>query len=336
LAEEKKEHEPMWKWTLRIAIGLIALSMLTLIGFALGFALWLPTHERALEAGSRIAPTPLGAIEYAVAGSGTPLLRIHGSPGGYDHAIASARTRPEDIAGFKVIAPSRPGYLRTPLSSGKTPAQQADLYAALLDQLHIERVVVWGVSGGGPSALQFAVRHPQRTLGLVLVVPALQSRAQYNGPLASQSTIALLLQDFSFWVSMALMNERLAAATMPKMMPGFDAGDALQMALVREIGLGFIPAGLRTAGRANDIEQYRDLGIEALPLESLTVPTLIVHGTADANAPYAGSKAVAGRMPNAELVTYEGGDHYIIITRAREIGSRTKIFMEGVTQNAQR
>jgi pimeloyl-ACP methyl ester carboxylesterase len=326
----------MWKWTLRIFVGFVALSLVTLIGFAVGFAFWLPPHERALEAGSQIATTPLGAIEYAVAGSGTPLLRIHGSPGGYDHAIASARTRPEDIAGFKVIAPSRPGYLRTPLSSGKTPAQQADLYAALLDRLHIERVVVWGVSGGGPSALQFAVRYPQRTLGLVLVVPMLQSRTQYDGPLASQSTTSLLLQDFSFWVGMTLMNERLVAATLPNMMPGFDAGDPLQMALVREIGVGFIPAGLRTAGRANDIEQYRNLGIEALPLKTLSVPTLILHGTADANAPYAGSKAVAGRMPNAELVTYEGGDHYIIITRAREIGSRTKTFMESLPQDAPR
>ena len=326
----------MWKWTLRIAIGFVSLPLVTLVGFAVGFALWLPSHERALETGSRIATTPLGAIEYAVAGSGTPLLRIHGSPGGYDHAIASARTRPDDIAGFQVIAPSRPGYLRTPLSSGKTPAQQADLYAALLDQLQIERVIVWGVSGGGPSALQFAVRHPQRTLGLVLIVPALQSRTQYDGPLASQSATTLLLQDFSFWVGMTLMNERLAAVTMPKMMPGFDAGDPLQMALVQEIGLGFIPAGLRTAGRANDIEQYRDLGIEALPLETLSVPTLILHGTADTNAPYAGSKAVAGRMPNAELVTYAGGDHYVIVTRAREIGSRTRIFMEALTQNAPR
>ena len=41
-------------------------------------------------------------------------------------------------AGIGVITPSRPGYGRTPLSSGKTSAEAADLLAALLDELKID------------------------------------------------------------------------------------------------------------------------------------------------------------------------------------------------------
>ena len=56
----------------------------------------------------------------------------------------------------------------TPLQSGRTPQDQADLYAAILDTLDIERAVVLGFSSGGPSAVHFAARYPDRTTSLFL------------------------------------------------------------------------------------------------------------------------------------------------------------------------
>ena len=178
----------MLKRLLKIAGWLLAFLLVVGIGYAIAFTHWLTAHERALETGSQIAATARGPIEYAIAGQGVPILRIHGSPGGYDHSIIGAQARPQDIAGFQVIAVSRPGYLRTPLSSGATPAEQADLYAALLDEMGIERVFVHGISGGGPSALHFAAKYPQRTIGLVLVVPFLQSTQAYRGPMPAAGT----------------------------------------------------------------------------------------------------------------------------------------------------
>jgi pimeloyl-ACP methyl ester carboxylesterase len=318
----------MLKWTIRVLAGLLALLLVMSAGFVVAYHFWLPGHERALRTGSQIATTSRGDVEYAVTGQGVPVLRIHGSPGGYDPSVAGARARPEDIAGFQIVAPSRPGYLRTPLSSGRTPAEQADLYAALLDELKIDRVIVSGVSGGGPSALQFAVRHPDRTIGLILVAPDLQSRSEYTGPLKSQSRLGMWMQDVAMWSGMTLMDTPLASIAMPRLMPGFDARDPLQMAMMREIGAGFVPSRLRSEGRANDIAQYRDLGIEALPLEDVSVPTLILHGTADENAPYSGSASIAKRLPRARLLTFEGGSHYVILTRAAEIRQRTTEFMQ--------
>ena len=49
---------------------------------------------------------------------------------------------------------------------------QADAYAQLLDHLGIDKVVVVSISAGAWSALQFAIRHPERCLALVLLVPA--------------------------------------------------------------------------------------------------------------------------------------------------------------------
>ena len=42
--------------------------------------------------------------------------------------------------------------------------------AALLDELKIEKVLVYGVSGGGPTCLNFALRHPNRCFGMMTEV----------------------------------------------------------------------------------------------------------------------------------------------------------------------
>jgi pimeloyl-ACP methyl ester carboxylesterase len=322
----------MLKRMLKLLAGILVVAVVITVGLGIWFALWLGHHEKHLESGSRIAETPSGEVEYAIAGSGTAVLRIHGSPGGYDQSIAGALARPESIAGFKVIAISRPGYLRTPLNSGRTVAEQADLYAALLDELKIERAIVFGVSGGGPSALQFALRHPARTVGLILLVPHLQVDSGYADRMAPSGVLSMRAQDFSIWIGTTLMSERLAGFLLPSILPEFDASDPIQLAMIREIGRGFIPANRRAAGRANDTAQYRQLRIEAWPLEGMSVPTLILHGTEDKNAPYEASKVAAARIPDAELVTFEGADHLMIITRHRDIGDRIRPFMQALAE----
>jgi pimeloyl-ACP methyl ester carboxylesterase len=135
------------------------------------FAAWRADYVRRLERGSRVVETRLGPVEYAEFGEGVPYLSLHGTPGGYDQAIAGRLANAESQAGVRAIVVSRPGYLRTPLSSGATFEQQADLFAALLDELEVKRVVILAASGGGYPAVQFALRHPDRCIAL-----------EYRGP----------------------------------------------------------------------------------------------------------------------------------------------------------
>ncbi|HKF19867.1 MAG TPA: hypothetical protein VKF14_22150 [Candidatus Dormibacteraeota bacterium] len=85
----------------------------------------------------QVAETPCGPIEYATVGAGVPVLEVHGIFGGFDQGLLVARPLLGD--GFRIVAPSRFGYLRTPLPAGASPASQADAYVCLLDHLGIAR-----------------------------------------------------------------------------------------------------------------------------------------------------------------------------------------------------
>lgn len=113
------------------------------------------------------AGTSQGRVEYADFGRGKTVVTLHGAMGGYDQSLILAHV----IGGaeYRYLAVSRPGYLGTPINSGKTPEQQGDLIAALLDALSVDKAGVFAVSGGGPCAVEFGLRHPDRCSGLVLV-----------------------------------------------------------------------------------------------------------------------------------------------------------------------
>jgi pimeloyl-ACP methyl ester carboxylesterase len=123
------------------------------------------------EVGRRgfLLQTAAGPIEYAEQGTGYPLLSIHGAGGGYDQGLMIVA----DLVGegFRVIAPSRFGYLGTPIPNDTSAAAQADAHAAVLDALKVDRAVVVGTSAGARSAVEFAIRHPRRVTALVLLVP---------------------------------------------------------------------------------------------------------------------------------------------------------------------
>ena len=77
-----------------------------------------------VDRGSTIAETVAGPIEYAEAGAGEPLLLIHGAGGGYDQGLLIARDFGE---GHRVIAPSRFGYLKTPVPEDARSLARATL-----------------------------------------------------------------------------------------------------------------------------------------------------------------------------------------------------------------
>ena len=106
------------------------------------------------------------AVETEIAGSGPPLLFLHGS----DY-VAQNRAFLDRLAGrFRVIAPSHPGFGDTPRPAWfRSMHDIAYLYLDLIDRLDLKDTLLIGHSFGGWIALEIAVRSQDRLARLVLI-----------------------------------------------------------------------------------------------------------------------------------------------------------------------
>jgi pimeloyl-ACP methyl ester carboxylesterase len=111
--------------------------------------------------------TRFGTVEYAERGEGLPILNCHGVLGCHADGVDGWWTNMLGES-FRVISPSRFGYFGSTLQPAATPAGQADAYALLLDHLGIDRAAIIAHSAGSASVLEFALRHPDRAIVIIL------------------------------------------------------------------------------------------------------------------------------------------------------------------------
>jgi pimeloyl-ACP methyl ester carboxylesterase len=268
-------------------------------------------HARAaVNVGSQIVRTAAGPIEYAERGVGIPLLSIHGAGGGYDQGLAIAA----DFVGngFRVIAPSRFGYLGTSLPSDVSPAAQADAHAALLGELRVEKVVVVGTSAGARSAVEFALRHPNNVLALILIVPgtyAPMSPVAVEASRGSEFTFWAVNAgaDFAWWAAEKIVPSVLIRfiGVLPELVDGAAAAERDRvMTMVRSIQ----PLSRRFPGI--NIDSTPDL--RRPPLEEINAPTLVISARDDLFNTLPAAEFAAGTIPNARLVVYDAGGHLLV------------------------
>jgi pimeloyl-ACP methyl ester carboxylesterase len=185
-----------------------------------------------------------------------------------------------------------------------------------------------GTSGGGPSALQFALRHPRRVRALVLQSAISRRHVQprrTTGTLVGKALFARSrpwLMDFAAWGMdlLARFWPGLLIRTLLNASDDLDRAGARQRlsyvlshpeqrAFFRRVAACAMPLSVRQAGLWNDLHQFAHL--PAYPLERITAPTLVVHGRADGNVPLAHAEFVARTVPGAELLALEDCGHFI-------------------------
>lgn len=296
-----------------------------------------------------LTSTPRGVVQHTDGGEGPALLALHGGMGGYDQSLVLAEALLGKAPGHRVIALSRPGYLGTPRSSGSSrhasasseksasfradasAAEQADLFAALLDTLGIERAVVAAVSAGGPSAIAFAARHPGRCAGLILMSTAsgrfdvpdyVLKRLGWFGWLVRVPGLTSLLA----WLR-GRSPEKAAAraigdpALVRKTLDHPEAGPLLTT-LLRTT---FERMGERMPGTLAETAGFASL--PPLPFSEVAAPTLVIHGDADKVVPFSHGERSAREIAGAELHVVRGGGHTCLFTHLEEVRSKAKAFL---------
>lgn len=278
----------------------------------------------SLDQQAAVLDTDRGSIQVARDGDGPPVMVLHGGPGGFDQGLASGRHLRD--GGCELIAPSRPGYLRTPLTSGRSLAEQADLYSAMLDVLQISKVTVLGFSSGGPSAVHFAARHPQKTTALLLDAAVLLPFDEHLN--AFERVISET--SFGVWVSCQLATRWPAMMTVV-VVDAFSEGldkdqkrDAVEWIQsdpvlrqdIKNLATSVAPRKYRKPGQANDESIEPDL--DPLPFADIIAPTLVAQGTNDGLVSSAHATHAVDEIAGAELIFVEEGHHALPLCRQYE------------------
>ena len=261
--------------------------------------------------GSVLLQTPCGPIEYQEAGSGVPLLAVHGSGGGHDQGMAFAGALTH--RGIRVIAISRFGYLRTPMPADASAGAQADAHVCLLDALGIQQAAVMGGSAGAPSALQMAIRHPNRVSTLVLLVPLAYkppTQADSAPPMPAwveNTMMRLIGSDFLFWAALHVARDqviKVVLATPPELLATASPQERSRIDSMLD---NILPVSERAAGLVSDTAVGKNL--KASPLQAVRAPTLLISARDDRYGTFATAQYTAGQIAGARFIGFDQGGH---------------------------
>lgn len=271
-------------------------------------------REALRQTGSRlfghasVIESTAGALEYAVAGDGPPLMMIHGTGGGFDQGLLfAAKLRERE---FRIVAPSRFGYLGSAFPDDVSPMHQADVLVELLDHLGIDRLPVLGGSAGALTAAEFALRHPDRCSHLGMLVPAanLSNRDPVEFTAVQRVAVgAVLGSDVAFWALSRLAREqmiRTLLATDPALLDSVtpDERQRAYAILDQIFPISHKRNGLRTDG-------FWAGTPSPTAYERIAVPTIILSCEDDLFGTAATSRLLAERIPDAALTIFPTGGH---------------------------
>lgn len=268
--------------------------------------------RQRIETERQVIDSPHGPIELAESGDGPAVLFIHGAGGGFDQGLEIGCGLLGD--GYRVIAPSRFGYLGTALPDDASAEAQADAHLRLLDTLQLDAVPVIGVSAGAPSAMQLSLRHPERCSALVLMVPLTwapdRTRPNAPSPFFMNVLNTLTASNFLFWAATKVARMTLLQTILGTPVEAYRNATADERRNVDRVLDSIIPISRRVAGIWNDAAVSD--GLTRYELEDIRVPTLVISAADCLYGTYESSFYTAEAMIDARFVGFPTGGHLLL------------------------
>jgi len=248
---------------------------------------------------SQIAHTSNEPVEYTLLGDGPVVLVIHGTS---SDCHSTELAEPLVKAGLSVLTPSRPGYGRTPLETGRSASQAADTLIALLDYLQVQKCSVVAISGGGPTGIALAARHQQRVERLALVAAISRPEDRPNESNYKNQEAFYGPMHAVMWGMLGLMS-RLSPQSMARqtltIFSTHDPADGMSKLSKEDIRkiCRFYHRHSSRKGALNDATHA--VGLESL--KAISQPVLIIHSREDNSVPFSHAEWSLENIPNAEL-----------------------------------
>ena len=262
-----------------------------------------------VDRSTAVALLPVGQVEYRLERRGQAVVLVF--HGGHTRAGLALGEEVFAEAGCTVLAPSRPGYGRTPVSTAPTVAAYTDAIREVCAQLGIDRVAaVVGVSGGGPTAATMAARHADLVQRLILVSAVgwlpYPSRSQRIG---SHIVFAGATEPVT-WAAIHALAGRFPRLCLRLMM------SSLSTLPVRQAVAGLsrqdhdrllaLFARMRSGqGFVHDLRPTPDI------TSGIDQPTLVIATRADGGVPFAHAQSLASSIRRAQLIESRAPSHLV-------------------------
>jgi pimeloyl-ACP methyl ester carboxylesterase len=260
---------------------------------------------------ARLATGP--SLPYAEQGdrSGIPVVFLHAFVDSWRSFEAVLSQLPRPIHAF---APTQRGHADADCPpSGYTLAELGADVGAFLDAVGLEAAVIVGSSSGGYVAQRFAVDHPERTLGLVLIGTP---RSLRDKPAAVE-----------FARSVAGLRDPIDPEFVRRFVESTISGSVPAAFLEAMIGESLkVPASVWQAAVQGLLEATP-------PTETgtITAPTLILWGDRDQFLPRVDQEALAAAIPGSQLIVYEGAGHVVLWEQPERVAGDVVAFVVGAT-----
>ncbi|MGS0686935.1 alpha/beta fold hydrolase [Nakamurella sp. GG22] len=170
---------------------------------------------------------------------------------------------------------------------------------AVIEAAGFDRFALLGMSQGGPTAIAYAVRHPERVTRLLL-------HGSYTASLGPTKESAELEDAFTRMIEVgwARPEGRFRRVFTDMLMPG---ASPEQMRWVDDL----MRMSTSTANAVAFREQRRDVDVGPL-LARIEVPTLVLHARGDQMNDFSEGRRLAAEIPGARLVTLESANHVLL------------------------
>ena len=233
-----------------------------------------------------------GYMSYVDSGSGEVILSIHGIFGGYDQAYDTCSDFSEK---YRILAPSRFGYLGSDTMGSGTPKEQAKAYVELLDALGIPQVYVLATSAGGSVAIRLALDYPERIRGLILFCSAMPPAERPVKCIKYAGPPKFICNDYGMFLISPLF----------KSIMGMESSLINSMLPISKKRTGVVlDASVTNLDMIREFDDYT--------LENIQLPVLVIHAKDDKLACYTDTKESVKRLKNCRFISFETGGHLLM------------------------